>query len=57
MCVPESRVDEVLKEYHEFMGHAGVNKVVREVQRRYVFPVSVRLYEAVRTVKGVRATC
>ena len=56
-CVPETKVDEVLREYHEFMGHAGIQKVVHEVSRRYTFPVGVRLHEAMRAVKRRCDTC
>ena len=57
ICVPESRVQEVLREHHEFMGHAGVHKVVKEVYRRYALPVSVRVHEAVRAVQRGCAVC
>ena len=56
VCVPESKVDMVLKEYHEYMGHARISKVLHEVQRRFVFPVSVKLHEAVRAMKQGCAT-
>ena len=30
VCVPESRVDEVIQTYHEFMGHAGAKNVAKK---------------------------
>ena len=57
VCVPESRVHEVIKEYHDFMGHVGIKKVVREVDRRFAFPPSVKIHDSVREVKRVCVIC
>ena len=57
ICVPESRVLEVVQGHHEIMGHAGIQKVVKEVQRRYALPVQVKVYETVRQVRRGCATC
>ena len=57
VCVPESRVDEVIQTYHEFMGHAGAKKVAKEVGRRYVFPGNVSLWDKTQEVRRRCATC
>ena len=57
VCVPGSKVEEVLREYHNFMGHVGIQKVVKEVSRRFAFPPTVKVYEAVREVSRMCVTC
>ena len=57
VCVPETKVHDVLKQHHEFMGHAGVKRVVEEVTRRYHFPITTKIYESVREVKRQCVTC
>jgi len=57
VCVPEAKVREILKEHHVHMGHAGIQKVVKDVTRRYAFPPVVKLYEAVREIRRARVTC
>ena len=57
VCVPENKVQSVLREYHEFMGHPGVQRVVKEVGRKFAFPPALKLYEAVREVCRSSVTC
>ena len=48
ICVPETCVAKIVRDQHTTIGHAGVKKTVSELQRRFTFPSSVRLWEAVR---------
>ena len=47
ICVPESKILHVIKTHHEKCGHPGVRKLVNELTRRYIFPLSTRLMEVV----------
>ena len=55
--MPEGKVHEVMCEHHEVMGHVGVQRLVKELDRRFVFPPSVRVSEEARKVKRRCATC
>ena len=57
ICVPENRSMEVIAEFHETLGHIGVNKSVKELNRRFYFPDSLRLWEATREVRRKCVTC
>ena len=57
VCVPEDRVLEVLKAQHEFTGHIGIHKLVKEANRRYAFPPGVRIYECARVVRRGCVVC
>ena len=57
ICVPESKVEELLREFHSFMGHPGVHRLVKEVDRRYVLPETVKLFDAARGARRGCATC
>ena len=39
------------------MGHPGVQRVVKEVSRKFAFPPALKLYEAVREVCRGCVTC
>ena len=44
-AVQEAQVINVFKTLHHFLNHIGANKLVKEIDRRYVMPNSVRLYQ------------
>ena len=39
------------------MGHIGVKRLVKELQKRYAFPPSVRIFEKVKEAKRRCVTC
>ena len=57
VAVPENKVGQVIRAQHEAIGHPGIRKTLREVSRRYAFPPSVRVYEAVREARRGCLTC
>ena len=57
ICIPESRVDEVIRSHHSTLGHPGVRKMVRELSRRFAFPPSLKLNEAVGEDRRRCLTC
>ena len=57
VCVPERKEWEVVKAYHGHMGHVGVKKTFKEIERRFIFPTSVKLYELVGEVRRMCVTC
>ena len=57
ICLPETRVSPVLKEFHSFLGHVGIKKMMTEVERRYVLPGSVNLADEVRRIRQTCPIC
>lgn len=57
ICVPEDKVMEVLKSHHECTGHIGVQKMVKEVDRRYAFPPGTKLVECAKVVRQGCVVC
>ena len=47
----------VLREHHAFMGHVGVQKLIKEVDRRFVISESVNLPEAAKEIRRVCVAC
>ena len=37
ICVPETKVEELIEEFHRSLGHIGIQKLEKELGRRYVF--------------------
>ena len=37
-CVPESRADALVREFHTNVGHLGIKRMVRELRDRFLFP-------------------
>jgi hypothetical protein len=56
-CVPEAKVYEVIRGYHEHLAHCGVTKLTGELNRRYVFPELVNLGLCVREVRKSCVVC
>ena len=54
---PRVKTGLLLREQHVFMGHPGVHRLVKEVDRRYVFAPQVRIFEAAKDVRRRCATC
>jgi hypothetical protein len=54
LAVPESLVEEMVKEHHRAANQPGVDRLLRDLQQRYAFPAETRLREA---VEQVRRTC
>ena len=57
ICVPENHVENLVNELHGNMGHIGVNRLVREIQKRYAIPPSVRIFEKIKEVHRKCVTC
>ena len=54
LCVPEELVMRVLFDFHNSSGHIGVQRMLKEIEHRFVIPPSIPL--AV-TVQGIRRGC
>ena len=57
VCVPELKASEVVRENHDFLGHVGIQKTFKELDRRYVFPPSMKVYDLVREVRRQCTVC
>ena len=57
ICVPELKASEVVREHHDFLGHVGVQKTFKELERRYVFPPSTKVYNLVQEVRRQCVVC
>jgi hypothetical protein len=57
VCVPTSQVEAVIEEYHQFLGHPGVEKLTKEVSRRYAFPLSRKVSGEAKAVRQKCVTC
>ena len=51
LCVPTSLVRQVLEAHHETVAHVGNDRMVMEVQRRYVFPPGFDLMGIVSDIR------
>ena len=52
--MPEAKVYEIIRSYHEHLAHCGIAKLVGELNRRYVFP---ELANVGMCAKEVRKSC
>ena len=46
--VPENKVAETIRAFHLALGHPGARKAEKEIRRRFAFPSSIKLLEAVQ---------
>ena len=57
ICVPESRVIQTIKEYHEQLNHIGAAKMLSELNRRFLFPPTIRLMDELIRIRNICITC
>ena len=57
VCVPETRVEQVIRELHVAMNHASAKKVAHELSRRYLFPPSFNLLDLAKSDRRKCLTC
>ena len=47
----------MVKNFHEELGHIGVKKLIKELDRRYEFESNSQLVRVCKEVKGACVTC
>ena len=57
LCVPENRMSEVLINLHIDLNHSGIQKTLREANRRYLFSPEIDLEKEISQVRQSCAIC
>ena len=57
VCVPEKKMREVVRQFHEELGHLGVEKMTNELGRRYHFPPHATIRAMARDIKRQCVVC
>lgn len=57
ICVPEARVAQVVRDHHVSTGHVGVKRLVSDLQRRYAWPSTTRVFEVAQKVRRECVVC
>ena len=54
LCVPDTLLSKLVHQWHEILGHCGVEKMIRDMKSRFLTP---NLAECVKKVKGGCQVC
>ena len=57
VCLPESMVASTIADFHKFMGHPGIRRLAKELQRRYAFPATTRVEGEVAKIRRECMVC